>query len=451
MFISIACLALVAIFVTWRVFLAQERMAESILMPYVSDMVRDISFNLKSHQNHHEKDDIYSGHHFMISGPSLSGGLLLIVSKEGDVIASSPGAMPLRDVFLQTPAQGSDGYKIIAHDRKDYIMIWNTVEADEKILFLIPWETVFAPAALASRGLACVLLLLFIGLLGLIWALWRTVIAPIRRMVLKVRSLRWGSEPLDTRETFCVWEVGVLESSLSSQAQKAIENEHLKEQYISDVIDAQEKERERFSRELHDGPLQFVTAAIRRIQIASALWKGTECNSPDLTDVKENLAEAEKAAQFSADEIRDLCDELSPSWLELGLSNALTELAERMTRRGEANIRLNLPENAQALEIPREKELALLRIFQEAYSNSALHGQARNIDVELAVNEDSVILKIRDDGKGFDASWLDKKTLRAKGHRGISNMMERIALAGGDIGIISRPGDGCLVQAKIAI
>ncbi|MDR1579037.1 MAG: histidine kinase, partial [Synergistaceae bacterium] len=409
---AIIFLALSALLVGGYTLLAQERMLESVLVSYVRDMVRSLSEEIQFERgfggNGHSGHMGQSSHHFMTSGPSLQGGVMLIVSDGGEVISASPGAEELNGLFLDDMMNSDKNYLNVKYNGVEYIAAWSSIEnTRDRVFFIIPREKLLAYTANSHRLLIGALLALVVGITVLVWGLWRYLVSPLREMASDVNALSWGQERFTPSGATGVWEVGVLENALRRQSETAMENEILKENRVRDIIAVQEDERARFSRELHDGPLQYVTAAIRRIQIIAALLKnapaGCEGNAGNTSEaISENLSEAEKAALFSAEEIRDLCDEMSPSWLDLGFPSALTELTERAAKQNEMHIELVFSDEARNIELTQEKSLALLRMFQEAYSNAVRHGQAKKIDVEFSLDRSTVGLAITDNGVGFD-------------------------------------------------
>jgi signal transduction histidine kinase len=99
--------------------------------------------------------------------------------------------------------------------------------------------------------------------------------------------------------------------------------------------------------------------------------------------------------------------------------------------------------------LPEERSLALVRIFQEAVSNSARHGRARSVRAVLKKEGHAVHFSIEDDGGGFDAariSGAEYELLRTTGHRGLANMNERVRLLGGTMKLESSPGQGCRID-----
>jgi signal transduction histidine kinase len=286
-------------------------------------------------------------------------------------------------------------------------------------------------------------LIMLISLWGVLSVtnLWRAVVLPIDRMEKKVSSLRWGLEELDGNMPGPVaLEVGRMYETLVRVSRDARKTILANRRYMNDLVTAQEDERTKISRDIHDGPLQDVTALIQRIRLARTAGGSEE-------DAKMELELAEKIAIVTVKEMRALCDFLNPPWLELGLSQALTELTERQSRQYGVRIFLGIDET---LELPDAVTLAFFRVVQEAVTNSVRHGEARNIWIDIKKNDDDGIeLTVQDDGHGFEIKEGDTADLRSEGHRGLSNMEERMTLIGGRLKIISYKGEGSCIRGLL--
>lgn len=261
----------------------------------------------------------------------------------------------------------------------------------------------------------------------------------LRSFAERIRGARWGEERslgLDA----AVSEFGALSEAIEELAEKTYTREELRARYIGDMIRAEEKGRKRFARELHDGPLQSAAAAIRRVQMA----RETMDEHPS-DELRELLDTAEEIMKSAGDELRGFCEELSPSWIRLGLVSAMDENAATLSRaHGDANVEATTDETLDSL--PEEHVLALVRIMQEAVSNSVRHGRARSIQVRVRDEGCAVRFSIRDDGKGFDPGehpGTEYERLRTSGHRGLANISERVRLLRGTMRLESRPGEGC--------
>jgi len=168
-----------------------------------------------------------------------------------------------------------------------------------------------------------------------------------------------------------------------------------------------------------------------------------DIDSPD--ERQKRLDEAEEAAMAGVKEMRELCNNLTPPWLDLGLAQALTELAENQSERLGLKISLDLEELP---ELPEDITLAFFRITQEAVNNAARHAEASNVKITLRNTGKAAVLEIVDDGKGFQIPE-DIASLRVAGHRGLSNMKERMSIIGGKLSISSLPGKGTGIRCEL--
>lgn len=202
-------------------------------------------------------------------------------------------------------------------------------------------------------------------------------------------------------------------------------------------VAAQEAERTRWARELHDETLQDLAAV--NIMLGSARR----------ADVKVQAELLERAAEVIGGAIRglrSLITELRPAQLdELGLAAALTAVAARVQDRNGVPVELAVDlsfESGRAEErLPAEVETTVYRIVQEALTNAIKHANPTRLDVTVAETPDTVVLSVRDDGAGFDVD-------AATAGYGLLGMRERIELAGGALTVESAPG-GTTVSAEV--
>lgn len=215
------------------------------------------------------------------------------------------------------------------------------------------------------------------------------------------------------------------------------ENTNLNRLYLSDIIKTQEEVRAGLAREIHDGPLQEVTALIQRLRLISL------ANSQE--EATQRLKEAESVSMAAVHELREVCNNLTPPWLELGLHQSLIELADRRSRLYGINIYTT---DLEDVDLNKDQIISFFRVAQQALSNTAQHAEAQNIYIRLIKGEDFVRMEIEDDGKGFDVPDNLKK-VRTTGHRGLSNMYERMRLIGGECRIESYQGYGTKVICEL--
>jgi two-component system sensor histidine kinase UhpB len=200
------------------------------------------------------------------------------------------------------------------------------------------------------------------------------------------------------------------------------------------ALAAQEAERLRVARELHDEVGQTLTAITIQAERAG---EGDPALAPDA------LRRVADAVRESLDEVRRIARELRPEALDdLGLVNALIALCRRVDAQQGPRVEREL-EAALPL-LPAEVELVLYRIAQESLTNALRHSDARSVTVSLRADADSVTLRVADDGKGMP------KQLPA-GTAGLAGMRERALLVGGRLTIDSRPGQGTEVRLTIPV
>jgi PAS domain S-box-containing protein len=204
------------------------------------------------------------------------------------------------------------------------------------------------------------------------------------------------------------------------------------------LLSAQEEERRRVARELHDEIGQVLTAV--KIQLQSLLRAGSQ--APVRTEVEE----AVRSIDSAIDGVRGLSLELRPSLLDdLGLTAALRWLVERVAR--ETGVDVALAAEPVMPRLPAEVETTCFRVVQEALTNVARHAAAGHVAVELRRRDGALELVVRDDGKGFDLAVARQRA--AEGAcMGLSGMEERVRLAGGEIAIEAGPLTGTTVRVR---
>ncbi len=208
----------------------------------------------------------------------------------------------------------------------------------------------------------------------------------------------------------------------------------------SQVIRAQEEERKRISRELHDDTAQVLFAQLLRLTALKA--------SPNL-EVSRAAGALEGSTAEALEGVRRLALELRPPALDdLGLLAALGDLAQRF---GE---QLGIPVDYQARgprgRLPAEVELVLYRVAQEALTNVAKHARASHVWIDLDRTLEDVSISVRDDGRGFDPAAATASDGRGIG-LGLFGMEERVALVGGKFKIWPRRGGGTEIFAFIPL
>jgi signal transduction histidine kinase len=207
------------------------------------------------------------------------------------------------------------------------------------------------------------------------------------------------------------------------------------------LLRAQEDERTRIARELHDDVSQSIAGIC--LQIAALRDRAVTGGDPDL---RQALASLHDAALNVADDIRALSHDLHPQVLRhIGLVPALAAHCDEMRGRYECDI--GFAAAADIGHVPNESALCLYRIAQEAIHNSCRHSRAGRTTVSLSRDGGDVELTVTDDGVGFD---LDQARRRSDG-LGLVSMHERVRLANGSLAVDTGRGRGTSVSVRVPI
>jgi signal transduction histidine kinase len=205
------------------------------------------------------------------------------------------------------------------------------------------------------------------------------------------------------------------------------------------AITAQEDERKRVARELHDETTQDLAVLVMGLESASAALKAGG-PAPRLDEVK-------ALAVRTLEEVHRLILDLRPSVLDdLGLFSAIRWYADRHL--GERGIAVRCESRELDRRLPPEFEIALFRIGQEAMNNIARHARAESVLIQLGAEGSELVVDIEDDGQGFD---LGGSPHDGRPHYGILGIRERAELLGGRATIESAPGKGARVTVRVPL
>jgi signal transduction histidine kinase len=231
-----------------------------------------------------------------------------------------------------------------------------------------------------------------------------------------------------------------LESRVAEQTEELHRQQLLTQQLLRQAITAQEEERARLAREMHDGVGQTLIAVELSLdRLAKAL-------PAENANVHERLNQARSLIEQTLSDLRRMIAALRPGVLDqLGLAPALNWLAEHTLRPLGLTVTIET-KNLQE-RLPGEIETILFRIAQEAMSNVARHSQAGNLAVCLEHEVGQVTMTLTDNGLGCD---LSKITPAGNGRGlGLAGMRERASLAGGQVAVESAPGRGTTIRVII--
>lgn len=254
------------------------------------------------------------------------------------------------------------------------------------------------------------------------------------------RSLRQMLETVDRAQSLMT-QVSMAISLLQGGIADSLQNQN-HEQKIEmglRVIRAQEEERRRVAREIHDGPAQTLANIVLRLEIAEKLLEF------DQTRVKAELIDLKNLVRSNLQDIRRIIFDLRPMALDdLGIVPAISKYL--------ANFQENYGIGCNFIVEGREKrllpalEVALFRLVQEGMTNIAKHAQSIRADISLNYLEDWTIARIQDYGKGFEVN----SALTAQGeHFGLMGMRERVEMFSGHFSIQSTIGKGTTIELSI--
>jgi two-component system sensor histidine kinase UhpB len=200
----------------------------------------------------------------------------------------------------------------------------------------------------------------------------------------------------------------------------------------SAALHAQEEERARVARDLHDEVNQSLTGLLLRLEAAR------EAAPPEMEG---EIAETKALANQAMTELLSLARQLRPTALDdLGLAAAIGGQVEQL---GRGEIKAQLDTDGDFSDLGDDAQLVVYRVAQEALNNAARHSGAKRIEVRLRrAGDGGVALEVSDDGRGFAFDEQQRGL-------GIGGMRERALLVGGDLTIESRPGSGTIVRLTI--
>lgn len=232
-----------------------------------------------------------------------------------------------------------------------------------------------------------------------------------------------------------------LQAGAASASGEASEAEEGGKPIIVRIVEAQETERQRLAKQIHDGPAQALSNFILQTEIATKLFER------DPERAKAELANLKTSAKNTFDGVRDFIFDLRPMMLDdLGLVPTVRRYVDSFREKSGLQTTLTITGAERRLESVRE--VMVFRSLQELLANVRTHAQATQVRIGLDVDEKRVRLSVEDNGRGFEAAAaLDVQ------HRsiGLTTMRERIELIGGQVQIDSQPGQGARVMLEVPV
>lgn len=208
------------------------------------------------------------------------------------------------------------------------------------------------------------------------------------------------------------------------------------------IIKAQEEERQRVAREIHDGPAQLLSNVVLKAEICERMI------DVDISKAKEELKGLKKIVRDSLQDVRKIIYNLRPMSLDdLGLVPTLQRYVQ--TFQDESGIVVSFQTRGSSYEVKPVIALTVFRIVQEALNNVIKHAKAKNISINLEIACSGLKLYIYDDGTGFNVNKLKVRSEDISSGFGLVSMNERVELLNGEMGIDSETGKGTRLKIMI--
>lgn len=365
-------------------------------------------------------------------GPSRE---LLFTSQNG-VLEGLPPDHP----GVTEALRGESGTTYVKKDNTEHVVAYSSIPPTGWALITEErWEMVVSPSLELTQLAPLVLVPAFVLALIALWFVATRIVQPLQRLETKAAALAWGDFHAIQEPVGGISEVQHLQSELTEMSRKVQAAQEGLRGYIGAITTAQEEERLRIARELHDDTIQAVIALKQRVQIAQ-------------TSVKDQaslriLNELETLAERTVADLRRMTRALRPIYLEdLGLVTALEMLARETSESN--SLHVHFQKSGEERRLTHEVELALYRIAQEALSNVVRHANATSATVSIHFDKDKIRLEVRDDGVGFQMPKSPTDFAPA-GHFGLLGIHERADLIGGRLEIQSEVGQGTRLSVQL--
>jgi two-component system sensor histidine kinase UhpB len=309
-------------------------------------------------------------------------------------------------------------------------LFWRVFTANAAVLTAGALVLAFAPGPLHKHTALIDLTALLVGLLAMLvinGLLLRHLFRPLERLAerMETADLLRGGQRIPVVGS---GEIGTLERAFNSMIARLESERRAAGAY---AVKAQEEERQRLARGLHDEVGQSMTAVLLQLKRLAA----------DATpERRARLADAQEVVRRSLGDVRRLAEELRPELLDhLGLGSALAHLASSFEQSTHVRVRRRLERDLPRLD--PGVELVLYRVAQESLTNVARHAEATEVLLSLERSNGSVVLRVLDDGRGFEPGQVEGGGLRG--------IRERALIVGGAAAIKPGPDRGVEVRLEV--
>lgn len=270
------------------------------------------------------------------------------------------------------------------------------------------------------------------------------MVVPLRAQYINYGALVFGtSDP----NAFNADVVDILQA-IGTQVTIALQNASLYMNLLMEkerILRLEQNARQGLVRDLHDIPTQTISAVTMRTGIVKMLL-----DRGQIEKLKPEVEAVEDLAKQATAEIRHVLFKLRPLALETqGLTSALTQLVDKVRKTFGQNILLKFDAEVDHV-LPTEAQDALFYLIEEAVSNARKYAQAQTIRIDIALKTEDVIVRIADNGVGFDVEKVQAQYVE-RGSFGMMNMEERTELIGGRLSLQSQPGKGTVVTVTVPL
>ncbi|MFC5469688.1 sensor histidine kinase [Cohnella suwonensis] len=259
----------------------------------------------------------------------------------------------------------------------------------------------------------------------------------------RVKSVETSIERADTINLQMSVVLDYLSGDLT-QVTRILESAKNRQMIGLKIILAQEDERKRIAREIHDGPAQSLANLVLRTEIAERLL-----DMKDLEVVRNELVDLKSQIRIGLEEIRKIIFNLRPMALDdLGLVPTLRKFVQDFEEK--TRVRTVFETTGKEKRLPSAMEAAMFRLVQEGFNNALKHAQSTYVSLDLSFKETTVQMHIEDNGVGFVVDSIESRA-KSHSHFGLIGMKERVELLQGKWEIQSKPGHGTKIIIDVPI
>lgn len=336
--------------------------------------------------------------------------------------------------------RGESGTTYLKKDNVEHVVAYSAIAPTGWALITEEeWEMVSSPSLQLTQMAPLVIVPAFILALVALWFVASRIVQPLQKLEAKSAALAWGDFEAIKESVGGISEVQHLQMELTEMSRKVQAAQEGLHDYIGAITSAQEEERMRLARELHDDTIQAVIALKQRVQLAQKSVKDQ--------NGRQTLKELEALSEQTIENLRRLTRALRPIYLEdLGLVTALEMLSREISQNNKLSVDFN--KTGQERRLSREVELSLYRIAQEALNNVVKHSKAEHAELRITFDDSTVQMEVSDNGSGFIAPNSPTE-FAPNGHFGLLGIHERADLIGARLEIESTLGRGTKIKVRL--